>query len=508
MLGSTTANASGAWSFTPTGLSQGAQIVIATETNAAGLTGTSSLTFTLDTAAPNVTLQLADSTSANNVTANDVLSGTADANAVVTLIEGSTVLGSTTANASGVWSFTPTGLSQNVQTVTATETNAAGLTGSASLSFTLDAVAAPAVTSETVSGPTIWGEVGRLTAGQTAVLAIGLSEPVTVVGGVPSLLLNDGGVATYDAAHSTSTSLVFDYTVQAGQHTNALAVIGINQHGATVTDVAGDAANLSGAFTTFSRLLVDGTTPVATPNEAHDTLNGSVSVGHVKAMTSGVLANDSDSNPSDILRVTAVDGSAAQVGQSLAGAFGTLDLRSDGSYTYATTNPTALASAGGVAEDIFNYTVSNGHGGTANSTLSVLITSPSDTYVAGVSGSTIQGGSGAYVLDGSAGNMHVTAGSTGAQWLVGGPGDTLTAGKGADTFIFSPNIGNETINNFNPAHDVIDLPAEEISKFSALVADLHTSGANTVITFDAHDSITLSHVAVKNLTAQNFHFIV
>ena len=130
VLGTTTANASGVWAFTPTGLAQGAQTVTASETNAAGLTGSSSLTFTYDTAAPTVTVALAHDTGANNVTSNDALTGTADANATVTLSEGSTVLGTTTANASGVWAFTPTGLAQGAQTVTASETNAAGLTGS------------------------------------------------------------------------------------------------------------------------------------------------------------------------------------------------------------------------------------------------------------------------------------------------------------------------------------------------------------------------------------------
>ena len=126
VLGSTTANASGVWAFTPTGLAQGTQTITASETNAAGLTGTSSLTFTYDTTAPTVTEALAHSTGANNVTSNDALTGTADANATVTLSEGSTVLGTTTANASGVWAFTPTGLAQGTQTITASETNAAG----------------------------------------------------------------------------------------------------------------------------------------------------------------------------------------------------------------------------------------------------------------------------------------------------------------------------------------------------------------------------------------------
>ena len=92
-----------------------------------------------------MTEALAHDTGANNVTSNDALTGTADANATVTLTEGSTVLGSTTANGCGVWAFTPTGLAQGAQTVTASETNAAGLTGSSSLTFTYDTVT-PTVT--------------------------------------------------------------------------------------------------------------------------------------------------------------------------------------------------------------------------------------------------------------------------------------------------------------------------------------------------------------------------
>jgi hypothetical protein len=92
--------------------------------------------------APVVTIALADDTSGgNDITANDALTGTADPNATVTLTEGSAVLGTTTANAGGVWSFTPIGLAQGLQTITASETNAAGLTGSSSLTFTYESTA-------------------------------------------------------------------------------------------------------------------------------------------------------------------------------------------------------------------------------------------------------------------------------------------------------------------------------------------------------------------------------
>src|SRR5581483_7921986 len=146
VLGTTTANASGFWSFTPTGLAQGLQTITASETNAAGLTGSSSLTFTYETTAPKITIALADDTSGGkDITSNDALTGTADPNATVKISEGSTVLGTTTANASGVWSFTPAGLAQGLQTITASETNAAGLAGSASLVFTYETTA-PKVT--------------------------------------------------------------------------------------------------------------------------------------------------------------------------------------------------------------------------------------------------------------------------------------------------------------------------------------------------------------------------
>jgi VCBS repeat-containing protein len=458
---------------------------------------------------PVVSIGLAHDTSissSDDITSNDALTGTADANAVVILTSGTKTIGSTTANASGVWSFTPVGLADGSETIVASDTNSAGETSSASLTFTLDTTA-PTVASDTVSGGGINGGAGMLTGGKTVVFTLTMSEAVAVSHGAPLLTLNDGGVATYDSAHSTAKTLVFDYTVGTGQYASALAVTGVDLNGASVTDIAGNTANLTGAVTTFSKLVVDGTIPVATADHAHDVLNGSVSVSHAQAATSGVLADDTDSDPADVLSVNAVNGSSANVGHAVTGAFGALTLNADGSYSFTNTNASAVAAAGGVAEDIFNYTVNNGHGGTAASTLTVLITSPSETYLTGAHGSTIKGGAGSYVLDGSAGSMNVTAGS-GAQWLVGGAGDTLTGGSSADTFMFAPSFGKETVSNFNAAQDVIDLPQSLFENFAAVHADMHASGANTVIAFDAADAITLSNIAVQNLHAQNFHFVV
>src|SRR5205814_6117431 len=103
-----------------------------------------SLSFILDTKAPVVTETV------GGTTTSPILTGTGDPNAVVHFtLDGSAVTATTTADATGAWSFTPTGttatLAAGTHTVVASETDAAGNTGSASLAFTV-ALPAPVVT--------------------------------------------------------------------------------------------------------------------------------------------------------------------------------------------------------------------------------------------------------------------------------------------------------------------------------------------------------------------------
>ena len=68
--------------------------------------------------------------------------------------------------------------------------------------------------------------------------------------------------ATYDAVHSTSTNLVFNYTVQAGQNTADLTITGVNLNGASATDVLGHAVSLAGAVgNPAGTLQIDTTAP-------------------------------------------------------------------------------------------------------------------------------------------------------------------------------------------------------------------------------------------------------
>jgi hypothetical protein len=145
IAGTATANSSGVWTFAPTGLADGHHTIVASETDAAGNTGTASLTFTLDTVAPAVTYHLASDTgssSTDKITSIDTLTGSGDPNSVVHFtVDGNLIAGTATANSSGVWTFAPTGLANGTHTIVASETDAAGNTGTASLTFTLDTVA-------------------------------------------------------------------------------------------------------------------------------------------------------------------------------------------------------------------------------------------------------------------------------------------------------------------------------------------------------------------------------
>jgi hypothetical protein len=118
------------------------------------------------------------------------------------------------------------------------------------------------VTAATVTSVVASPSTGDVATGGSVTLTVTMSKSVTVAGGVPTLSLNDGGTASYDAAKSSTTALVFDYTVQSGQSVPALAVTGLSQNGATIQSVVGNSANFSGIPTTFSSLQVNQTQTV------------------------------------------------------------------------------------------------------------------------------------------------------------------------------------------------------------------------------------------------------
>jgi hypothetical protein len=157
LLGTASADGTGAWSFATGQLADGVHNCTATEMDKAGDVSVVSNVFSVvvDTQAPAMTTSLANDTgslSTDKITSNSALMGTGGPNAAVTLKEGATVLGTTMTDADGHWTFAPVGLLDGTHTIVASETDAAGNIGAASFAFALDTHApAPTITNETLS---------------------------------------------------------------------------------------------------------------------------------------------------------------------------------------------------------------------------------------------------------------------------------------------------------------------------------------------------------------------
>ena len=228
--------------------------MVVQQRDAGGNTGpVASLTFALDTAAPGaLAVALAHD---SGISTTDHITNDA------TLVYGAAENGGTLLyKADGATNFSttaPTFASDGVHTVTVAQRDIAGNIGAAnSLTFTLDTTA-PHLTGIAASPAS-----GNKFAGSTIDFALVFNEAVNLTGGPPELSLNTGATADYDAAGSAALNdahkLAFDYLVSPGDpRTPTLAVTGLAAHGATVTDLAGNAADLTGIHATFNGLSVN-----------------------------------------------------------------------------------------------------------------------------------------------------------------------------------------------------------------------------------------------------------
>lgn len=82
----------------------------------------------------------------------------------------------------------------------------------------------------------------------------------------------------------------------------------------------------------------------------------------------------------------------------------------------------------------------------------------------------------------------------------------MTLGGASDAFVFQPAIGVETINGF-ASTDTMQFSTSDFANWVALQTRISLSGANTLITFNASDTITLTDVTATSLTQSLFHFV-
>ncbi|MFM0142933.1 Ig-like domain-containing protein [Paraburkholderia sp. RL18-085-BIA-A] len=158
VLGTATADSSGAWSIVSSTLDAGSHTLTVMQTDLAGNVSAAStgLALTIDTSAPVLAASRDSGALGDNITNfnTPILTGTAEAGATVTLYDtnGTTVLGTATANGSGNWSITSSSLGVGVHTLTADQTDLAGNVSAASAALALTIEAPPAPPANIVDG--------------------------------------------------------------------------------------------------------------------------------------------------------------------------------------------------------------------------------------------------------------------------------------------------------------------------------------------------------------------
>ncbi len=205
-----------------------------------------------------------------------------------------------------------------------------------------------------------------------------------------SLTLNSNGSYTYVADSSivgldANESVIdyFNYTVSDGTATDT-AELKITVLGAGNT--APVARNDVGVIAEDSTLTVSNG---ANANESGGSYNATGEHSGDVLNTSSTTHYDTDAD-GDTLTVASVrtgsdegNGTAGTLGQALTGTYGQLTLNTNGSYTYVANHTAADAlDLNDSVTDVFNYTVSDGNGGTDIATITITILGINDAPVA------------------------------------------------------------------------------------------------------------------------------
>ncbi|WP_337265206.1 Ig-like domain-containing protein, partial [Serratia sp. MMO-151] len=339
VIGSTTVDSNGNWSFTPsTPLDNGAHDFTTTVTDKAGNTSAEGqhLAVTVDAVPGQVQLTgLADDVGdiqgaiAQNGVTDDTrptLSGTAKANSVVTVSDGDTVLGSTTAKADGTWSFTPAvDLGQGAHSLSASAKDPAGsISNSGNWAFTVDSVAPNAPFIDSAADDVGSVQPQNMTSGSAT------DDPTPTLSGRAEA---NSIVKVYDqngllGSAQTDASGQWSFTP-----TSKLAE-GEHRFTVTATDKAGNVSDPSNTFT----LTLDFTPPDASKiaitgvTDNVGSVTGPVDQGGIlddrKPVIKGTGAEAGDTIT---VSTTDADGNTKVLGTTTVGSDGTWELTSSGS---------------------------------------------------------------------------------------------------------------------------------------------------------------------------------
>ena len=517
-LGTATANSSGAWTLTTTALSDGGHSLTATATTSGGTSvASSALAVTIDTHAPNVPTLVASTSAATLASTHvEVLTGAAEANSTITVFDGANKLGTAVANSSGAWTYSTAALSTGSHSFTATATDVAGNTGTASspVSVTIAATAAaPTITSFTTDSGVVGDHItndntltltGSAVAGSTVKVFDGSSQ-------LGSANVDNSGHWSF--ATPTLNDGTHNLTAQdaSGGPASGAFAITIDTHAPTAPtmDIYSQTGTSANNSTTLDDVVLKGT---AEANSLVKIFDGSVQIGTSTVNGTGAWSFDAGnlSAGGHNLTSTATD-AAGNTSQASAITHLEVDAQAHAEFTNLSENrwgavtlkgtadpnstiklfdgTNAIGSATAGSDGTWTYTTKAGFPNTVHKFTAQEVDS---------SGHVVANSDGAAIL-----------GSSGRNTLTSTNGDDVFLGNGRiDTFVFAANFGNDLIKDFHasgPNHDVIQFNNTAFDSFASVLAHASQVGGDVVISAGS-DSLTLKHTKLNALDTHDFHF--
>lgn len=453
LVGSGTADGSGAWTIAASGLGAGAHTLSARMLDVAGNTSDPSglLTITVDTTAPGAPGTPALSVGSNSGSTADritsvftpTITGSAEANSIVTLYDGAANLGAVTANGSGAWSLATPSLADGVHTLSAAALDLAGNTSAASaaLTVTIDTTAA-APTALALAAASDTGLVGDNLTSATTPTITGRAEAGSAVA------LFEGSTALGATTADSSGVWSITSSVLTGGSATAHSLF------ATMVDAAGNTSSASGSL-----------------NFTIDTVPDAVSVE---------LASSSDTGSSNSDRIT------SNTTPTLSGIVGT-----DNTGTVGPGRIVTITSAfnGGTSQAVGTVT--------ANATTGAWSFTPSSSLAAGVYNFGVSS------FD-NAGNPGVNGVTVTIDLTADTPGglDLATASdSGRSTTDDKTNVATPVITGTAEAGSAVTLYDNTVSVGTVTASGLGTWSFTTPTLADGAHTLTASAVDVTNNTS-------
>ncbi|MGY3034422.1 hypothetical protein ACVIIV_003592 [Bradyrhizobium sp. USDA 4354] len=524
-IGSTTADSSGNWDYITKILTDAKHTLTATATNASGLTSaaSSALAITVDTQAPTApTIGSHTVNSANQA----VLSGTAEASSVVKVFDGTTQVGTVTADSSGAWGYTSAALAVGSHSLTAKATDAAGNTGAASTAFVASISTSTAPTTPTSPTSPAAGTVIESAGTTTLVESGGKYYLNGSTGSGPTL--KDNGVEFVNGSDGSWTPIAAEKTAtgyevawketSTGQYTawntdsngNYVSHIDTLTGSTSGGSVSGTDAGLKSLETSFHQDLNGdgqiGTSTATAPTSPTPTTGKVIeSAGVTSLVESGgkYYLNDSTGSGPSLKDegkefVDGSDGTWAPIGaektatgyqvvwkEASTGQYTAWNTDNNGNYVSHVDTLTGSTSGGSVS-------------GTDAGLKSLETSFHQDLNADGQIGTSSTATSSVAPSSSTGSNIQT---STSAN-------EVFVGTSQADTFAFAANFGQDVIKGFaarGPAHDTIEFSKSVFDSFASVLSHATQSGGDVVIAAGG-DTLTLKNMKVGSLTSQDFHF--